>query len=209
MFTIAGTTVGYVEFFAVLSGLLCVFLAGRNSKYNFYVGYVYTVLLCIMFAQKHLYSSMLLQPISLVINIIGHYRWTHPRKGEESAKDASSLKVSRMKPLEFIEVAAVVFGLGLVWGWILSQLGDNWFPGVAPAKIPYLDACVTMLILVAQYLSAQKRWECWIAWLVVNCINIVLYLKAGLVFMPIVSALYLINGIASMISWNKLYKNNE
>ncbi|MCF0174609.1 MAG: nicotinamide mononucleotide transporter [Bacteroidales bacterium] len=209
MFTIGGNTVGYVEFFAVLSGLLCVFLAGRNSKYNFYVGYVYTILLCVMFAQKHLYSSMLLQPISLAINIIGHYRWTHPRKGEESAADNKALKVSRMTWKSVAASIVAVLGLGFVWGWILSGLGDNWFPGVAPARIPYLDACVTMLILLAQYLSAQKRWECWIAWLIVNCVNIVLYIKAGLVFMPIVSALYLINGIISMFSWNKLYKNNE
>lgn len=209
MFTIGGNTVGYVEFFAVLSGLLTVILAGRNSKYNFFAGYVYTVLLCVMFSQKHLYSSMLLQPVSLVINIIGHYRWTHPRKGEESAADSSSLKVRKLSTKGIFACVAAVLVLGLVWGWVLSQLGDRWFPGVAPAKIPYLDACVTMLILVAQYLSAQKRWECWIAWLVVNCTNIVLYLKAGLVFMPIVSALYLVNGIVSMISWNKLYKNNE
>jgi hypothetical protein len=57
-------------------------------------------------------------------------------------------------------------------------------------------------------LSAQKKWDCWIAWLFVNIANLTLYLKAGLVFMPIVSSMYLINGIWSLLGWYKLYKKN-
>ena len=43
----------------------------------------------------------------------------------------------------------------------------------------------------------------------VNIANLTLYLKAGLVFMPIVSALYLDNGIWSLFSWYRLYKNDK
>ncbi|MBQ2006968.1 MAG: nicotinamide mononucleotide transporter, partial [Bacteroidales bacterium] len=51
-----------------------------------------------------------------------------------------------------------------------------------------------------------KKFECWIAWLFVNIANLTLYISAGLVFMPIVSALYLINAVVSLINWYKLYK---
>jgi hypothetical protein len=72
--------------------------------------------------------------------------------------------------------------------------------GYFPANpLPYLDCCVTVLILTAQTLSALKKWDCWIAWLFVNIANLTLYLKAGLVFMPIVSCLYLGNGIWSVL----------
>jgi nicotinamide mononucleotide transporter len=66
-----------------------------------------------------------------------------------------------------------------------------------------------MLTLLAQFLSAQKKWDCWLVWLVVNVWNILLYVSAGLVFMPIVCALYLINGVWSLITWYRLYKNNN
>ena len=46
-------------------------------------------------------------------------------------------------------------------------------------------------------------------WLVVNITNITLYLCAGLVFMPIVSALYLLNGIWSLWTWYRLYKEER
>lgn len=198
-----------VEILATVFGLACVFLAGRNSKYNFWVGYVYCICLCVMFAGKHLYSNMLLQPISLAINIVGHYRWTHPHSDETSAADSSALKVSLLTWPERGYVLLAIVAFAAAWGFVLQGLGDGWFPGVAPASFPFLDATATALILAAQFLSAQKKWDCWIMWLIVNTTNIVLYVKAGLVFMPIVSALYLVNGLVSLYHWYKLYKKNE
>ena len=75
LFTLGSDTpVLLIDLVTSLFGLACVFLAGRNSKYNFWVGYIYTFLLFLMFWNKHLYASLLLQPVSLGINILGHYR---------------------------------------------------------------------------------------------------------------------------------------
>lgn len=210
IFSIAGDRpVLLIDLLAAIFGLTVVFLAGRNSKYNFWVGYVYTVLLFIMFLSKNLYASMLLQPISLAINIYGHYRWTHPKAEEQSSQDSSSLKVSMLTWPQRGLVVATILALALVWGWFMSMMGTKWFVGYFPANpLPYLDCILTVLILTAQFLSAQKKWDCWIAWLLVNITNIILYLKIGLVFMPIVSTLYLINGIWSLFTWWKLYRKN-
>ena len=54
----------------------------------------------------------------------------------------------------------------------------------------------------------MKKWDCWIAWLFVNVANLTLYLKAGLVFMPVVSMLYLVNGIWALVTWFRLYRKN-
>ena len=130
LFTIGGDTpVLLIDLITSVLGLTCVFLAGRNSKYNFWVGYLYTFALFLMFWNKNLYASLILQPISLGINILGHYRWTHPKKEEESSADHSALRVSMLSwPQRFI-AAASVFILAGCWGWLLSQLGNRWFPG--------------------------------------------------------------------------------
>ena len=66
LFTIGGDTpVLLIDLLTSVIGLTCVFLAGRNSKYNFWVGYLYSVLLFLMFWNKNLYANLLLQPISL------------------------------------------------------------------------------------------------------------------------------------------------
>lgn len=210
LFTIAGDRpVLLIDLLSSVFGLTCVFLAGRNSKYNFWVGYIYTILLGLMFWHKNLYASLLLQPISLAINIMGHYRWTHPKKEEESSQKSGELKVSMLSWKQRGITVAAVLVFAFAWGWFMSQMGTKWFQGYFPANpLPYLDCCVTVLIITAQLLSAQKKWDCWIAWLFVNVANLTLYLKAGLVFMPIVSSLYLINGIWSLYTWFRLYKKN-
>lgn len=199
-----------IDLLTSLAGLTCVFLAGRRSKYNFWVGYLYTVLLFLMFRNKHLYASLLLQPISLGINILGHYRWTHPKVEEESSVDASALKVTMLTWPQRALALALVFAFAAVWGWLLFMLGSKWCVGMFPPDpVPYLDSCVTVLILVAQFLSALKKWDCWIAWLLVNITQLILHISVGHVFMPIVCSLYLINGIVSLIGWYRGYKNKE
>ncbi len=207
LFTIAGDTpVLLIDLLTSVFGLTCVILAGRNSKYNFWVGYIYTLLLFFMFWNKHLYASLILQPISLCINVLGHWRWTHPKRHEESADDHRALRVSVLTWPQRLLCIVSVLGLAWLWGWLLSMMGNHWFVGkFSSDPIPYLDACVTVLILMAQLLSALKKWECWILWLFVNITQLILHLRVGHVFMPIICVIYLINGIVSIYHWAKLY----
>ena len=199
IFSLAGRPVLLIDLVSSILGLTCVVLAGRNSKYNFWVGYLYTAALFFLFWNRNLYASLLLQPISLAINILGHWRWTHPKKEEATAK--GDLKVSMLSlPWRIMSISAVLLVAGL-WGWILDSL----FPS---DPHPYLDCTVTVLILMAQLLSALKKWDCWIAWLLVNISQLILHISVGNVFMPIVSGLYLVNGIWSLVTWIKLYRKN-
>ena len=202
IFELAGKPVLLIDLVSSVLGLTCVFLAGRNSKYNFWVGYLYTTALFLLFWNKNLYASLLLQPISLAINVLGHWRWTHPRENEQSAGDPTALKVSMLSWTERFFAIGSVFLIAGVWGWLLDSLFPN-------DPHPSLDSCVTVLILVAQLLSALKKWDCWMAWLLVNITQIILHLSVGHVFMPIVCGLYLANGLWSLATWVRLYKNNE
>ena len=191
----------WLDLLASILGITCVVLAGRNSKYNFWVGYLYTTALFALFWQNNLVASLMVQPVSLGINIMGHYRWTHPKDDEKSSQDSKALKVTMLSWPERILCIFAVFIIAFAWGWLLDRL----FPA---DPHPYLDSCVTVLILMAQFLSAQKKWDCWVAWLIVNVTQMALHLSVGNFFMPIVCGLYLINGIISLLNWGKLYKKN-
>lgn len=190
----------YLDLTASLLGLTCVALAGRASKYNFWVGYAYTIALTFLFLEKNLVASLMLQPVSLVINIIGHYRWTHPRNSEEESSEKSGeLKVSMLSwPGRILAIGSVVL-IAFVWGMLLDRL----FPA---DPHPYLDSCVTVLILTAQLLSSLKKWDCWVAWICVNIAQLTMHIAVGNVFMPIVCGLYLINAILAIRKWSKLYR---
>ncbi len=207
IFSIGGQGVSLLEILAVAFGLSCVYMATRAKVLNFWLGYIYNILLFILFLQKGLYSSMLLQPVSLAINLFGHYRWTHPKKGEENSKN--QLKITLMSNRQRLLTVLSIVVIAVVWGGVLSNI-HNWWPQLFPAaRQPFLDAFVTVTILTAQFLSAQKRLECWAAWFVVNITNIVLYILAGLHFMPMVSAGYLILAFFGFAMWRRQWKMNN
>jgi len=204
LFTIGGQGVSFLETFSVTAGLLCVFLATRVKVANFWVGYLYNILLFWLFYQKGLYSSMLLQPVSFIINFYGHYRWTHPGKGEEN--ENRQLRITLLSTVKRLGYIGLMFVFAAIWG-----LSMKFLPDIAPDLFrepsrPFLDAFVTGAILIAQYLSAQKKLECWAAWFVVNVTNVTLYLLAGMVFLPMVSAAYLVLAVFGSTSWYKQWK---
>ena len=206
-FTIGGQGVSFLETFSVAAGLTCVFLATRAKVANFWVGYLYNVLLFMLFYQKGLYSSMLLQPISFAINFYGHYRWTHPKRGEENENRQLRITLlSNVKRLGYIGVALL---FAAVWGLFMKFLPDI-APDLfrAPSR-PFLDAFVTGAILIAQYLSAQKKLECWAAWFVVNVTNVTLYILAGMLFLPMVSGSYLILAFFGYRIWHRQWKERK
>ena len=116
----------WVEIVSALLGLSCVFLAGRGSKYNFWVGYAYNIFLFILFWNQHLYSAMILQPVSFAINLYGHWRWTHPKEEERSAADATALKVGSLGPKGWVASVAVVAAAGALWALCLQWLPQRW-----------------------------------------------------------------------------------
>lgn len=206
-FTLGSQSVSYLEFCSVVAGLSCVFLATRGKVANFWIGYIYNILLFMMFSQKHLYSVMLLQPVSLLINLFGHYRWTHPNENEKDSKSELKITLLTNKQRAFIIAGVVV--LAFCWGFLISRLHICW-PDLFPAaRVPFLDAAVTIMILLAQLLSAQKRLDCWAVWLVVNIMNGIMYIKAGLVFMPIVAAGYLVLAIFGFKMWRAKWIENK
>ncbi|HOO42248.1 MAG TPA: nicotinamide riboside transporter PnuC [Bacteroidales bacterium] len=205
-FVIGGQGISYLEFCAVIFGLTSVFMASLARAVNYWIGFVYTALLFMMFLQKNLYTNMLLQPISLGINIYGLYRWTRPRKNEKNKKN--QLQITFLNNKQRIVYLLFLVTIVLVWGFILTRLHliSEVFP---PARSPYLDASVAGLMLTAQVLAAQKKWECWVFWVALNIGNIILYISAGLVFMPIVAAFFLAFNIIGVIHWKKEWEKQK
>ena len=205
-FVIGGQGISYLEFCAVIFGLTSVFMASLARAVNYWIGFVYTALLFMMFLQKNLYTNMLLQPISLGINIYGLYRWTRPRKGEKNKKN--QLLITFLNNKQRIMYLLFLVTVVLVWGFILTRLHliSDVFP---PARSPYLDASVAGLMLTAQVLAAQKKWECWVFWVALNIGNVILYISAGLVFMPIVAAFFLAFNIIGVIHWKKEWEKQK
>lgn len=205
LFSVAGNSVTLVEMLSVAFGFSCVILAAREKVANFWVGYFYNIFLFILFLHTRLYFSAALQPISFVIAAVGHYRWTHP--SQERANRKNQLKISTMSALHRVIVPLAILCVAAILGWAMKGASIRWPESFPPAQYPYIDAFVTVLFLVSAYLSANKKIECWVAWITADIIQIILYLLAGLVFMPLVCFGYTTISAIGLASWRHKMKN--
>lgn len=93
---------------------------------------------------------------------------------------------------------AVVFGMTIAYGIILQILNGN---------LPFVDALGTVISVIALIISIKMYTEQWLLWIIVNVINVFLWIQAfisgsGTVAILAMCIIYLINSILMYFKWN-------
>jgi nicotinamide mononucleotide transporter len=206
LFNLLGYSMSYIEFFGVVSGLIAVWLSARAHILSWPIGIINVVLAFFLYYQVQLYPDMFLQIFFLITNVIGWWRWAHPRTGEEDRK--KELKVSYMKKTQLLFTISLGIIGTLVLGMLASRL-HHWFPAVfsLPSAYPYVDSFITVMSIVATFYMIQKKIECWMIWIAVDVIAIFVYYIKGVKFFSLEYLIF--TGLASYGLWNwiKEYKS--
>ena len=125
-----------------------------------------------IFYQVRLYSDMILQVIYIVLQVYG---WAYWLRGGPRESTLPITRLSKKQTAFWI----VVSGLGtMALGGGMAQWTN--------AALPFWDAAITVMSLVAQWLLARKVLENWPFWITVDVVAIgvyfakALYITAGL-----------------------------
>lgn len=149
-----------LEILATAFTLVCVVLAVKRSLWQFPTGIVGTGLGFFVFWDIQLYSSAILQPIFIAVQLYGWWFWM---KGEDSKpppiRSTPALRVVGLC------VAAVIVAVGGAWAL------ETW----TDASMALPDAMILSLSIVAQWLLSLKRIENWPVWVVINAISVFVY----------------------------------
>ncbi|HEY0741834.1 MAG TPA: nicotinamide riboside transporter PnuC [Chryseosolibacter sp.] len=173
-FTVWGYEVSYLEFFGMLSGIIAVVLSSLANVWSWPIGIINVTLSFFLFFQVQLYPDMFLQVFFFVTNVMGWWRWTHPKPHEEDRKH--ELRVSFMKRKDVVLVTMV----GLTGTFLLGLFAQNlhdFFPTIftKPSAAPYLDSFITVMSVITTFYMIQKKIECWVIWLLVDIVATYLY----------------------------------
>ncbi len=187
-FSLLGYPMSYLEFFGTLAGGVAVWLSAKGNIWSWSIGITNVVLFFFLFYQIQLYPDMLLQVFFFITNLIGWWRWAHPRPGEEDRR--RQLRVSWMRPgaLAKLGMATLLGTIG--FGLFASRLhfmAPSLFP--LPSAFPFLDSFVLTMSIAATYLMVEKKVECWAAWIIADVVATNLYFAKGIL---VVSLEYLI-----------------
>lgn len=187
MFTFVGQTVSLLELIAFISGLLSVWLTLRMRVGNWPIGIVSVVCFTVLFVEAKLYADALLQ---LVFVALGFYGWWHWAR---AAREINRLPVLRatFEATGLALVASAV--LTALCAWVLRTWTDS--------PLPWLDASILVLSLVATWAQARQLIECWWVWIAVDVISIPVYWSRALPLTALLYVLFLLLCVGGWRGW--------
>lgn len=171
---------------AVAATVLCVWLMGNEDVLGWPVGIAGAVLYGIVFFRARLFSDVLLQGFFLVTSVIGWIQWTPEPSGDTLA------------------IAHIALVPALVWGATaaasIATLGFC-MGRYARAALPYWDATITVLSVVAQCFLVVKIVEAWVLWIAVDALMIGVARARGLTLTCVLYAVLLANAVKGLVQW--------
>lgn len=181
----------WIEWVAAIAGAVSVYLSTRQKILSWPTAIVNVSLYTFIFYKSGLYSDMGLQVVYLLLSIYGWYHWLH------GGAHRTPLRVSRASPRVWLASGAVAITFWIVLGAYTSSL-----PGVSLA---YLDAALTTLSLVAQWMMTRKILENWLLWIVADIVYVPMYIYKGLYVTAGLYTVFLILAIMGFVQWRRSY----
>lgn len=193
-FILFGQETSALEITGFITGVLGVWLTIRRKILCFPIGIINVLIYAYLFQSEkvRLYADALLQIIYLILLVYGWMVWNRSKNEKEEIRTVFILLAKKLVIIGVLSTIAL--------GVFLSHYTN--------ASLPYLDAILTIISLIAQWMIAKKMIENWLLWIVVNTIYIPLYVYKGLAFTSILYLLFLILAINGWYNWRKV-KSNE
>lgn len=179
----------YTEISANVLTVLCIVLAGQNSKLNWPVGIIASAIFGILFYNSKLYADSILQIFFIGTSLYGWARWVVDT-------ELKSLSVDELMLYLVIGIAGAA-----VYGLILHKYTD--------AYAPFVDSAALAFSIVAQFLLMSRYKETWLFWILVNSISVPLFYSRGLYLTAGLYLAFLFHAIYAMRKWNLNFKNQE
>ncbi len=205
-FEVLNYKMSYLEFYAVIFGLIAVMLSAIANIWSWPLGIINVVLSAFFYFQIQLYPDMFLQFFFFVTGIMGWWRWANPKPGEEDKK--KELRVSFMGFKRF----TTLFMSGIVGTFFMGALASRlheWFPYIfnLPSAYPYVDSFILVMSVITTFFMIQKKIECWIIWIIVDIIATYLYFLKGAIFFSVEYLLFTILAFFGLLNWIREYRS--
>ncbi|MGI2293319.1 nicotinamide riboside transporter PnuC [Paenibacillus sp. GXUN7292] len=184
-----------LEIVATLTGLLSVWLTAREHIWAWPIGLVNVACFFYMFWEVKLYADMTLQVFFFILSIYGWIIWL-TKRGSDKVRPTRRIQLA-MAVILLISLVGVSAG----WGYWLDHYTD--------ASIPYVDAFIATLSLIAQYLLSNKVLENWYCWLLVDVLSIGMYAYKGLYAVAFLYVIFLAIAAMGLYSWRKQWSARQ
>ena len=175
-----------IEWFAVATSLMYVFLAGKQQISCWIFAFVSSISYVIISYKTLLYVDALLNSMYALLAISGWINW----------KTKSDQQPIKQLSWEFHGL--IVLGSGILGG-ISGYVLDNYTNQV----FPYLDAMLFFLSISATWMITKKILENWIYFIVIDLAMIGIYFNRTLYLSSLLFLLYALFAVIGYVKWRK------
>lgn len=181
------------EFWANLVTAVSILLAARNHVHTWWTGIVGCLLFGWVFFTAKLYADVTLQVFFITTSVIGWMHWLRRGTGAEGVTP-----IVRTPPGQMLAVLGAGALVAAAYGALLHHFTD--------AYLPYVDALVMSLSVIAQLLLMARRLETWVFWVLVDLISVPLYLSRELRMTAALYAAFLVMALYGGWQWWRLWQ---
>ncbi len=176
-----------IEVVAVVLAVAYVVLAARQILWCWPCAIASTALFFGIFLERALYQQAVLQ---LFYVGMGFYGW---RKWRLGGGQGTQLPISNWGARQHAAAIGLVLALTVITGWLEARYTST--------SMPYLDAFTTWGSVVATWMMARKVLENWLYWIIVDCLMVVLTVRAGLHATAVLFVIYVGMALVGFVSW--------
>lgn len=188
---LAWITANYVEIIGATLGLIFLFLEIKENVWLWPVGLLSSAFYVAIFFSAKFYADMGLQVYYVLISIYGWYKWW--RGSDNSEED--DLPIVRMDIRLALTLSLVTTAIFFGIAEVLKRYTDS--------PVPYWDAFISALSIVATWMLAKKIIEMWWIWVIANFVSLCLYFWKGLYPSVVLFFFYTVLSVTGYYSWKK------
>jgi len=188
---------GWMEFVAVIAGILSVWYSRTENIWVYPTGLINTIAYIFLSFKYALFGEASVNLYYTVLNIYGWWAWTRRNDQRQLV-----LRVSFSSGREWLYQLVFFVFFYLVTFFSLTFIKK----GFSAQAIPWADALASASAYTGMWLMTRKKVESWYWWITTNIASIPLYFVKHLVFTSVYYMILLIIAIGGLIEWRKRAK---
>jgi nicotinamide mononucleotide transporter len=189
---IANTT--WLEYIAVISGIVSVWFSRKENILVYPTGLVNTIVYVYLSFKFHLLGEASVNFYYTVMSLYGWWLWT------KKNREHKNIVVIKFSDKRWWLLQLGVFALFyIIIFLLLTYLKQNFYSGA----IPWADALASSTAFTGMWLMTKKKVESWYWWILTNAASIPLYFVKGLVFTSVYYIVLLAMAFWGLAEWKQ------
>jgi nicotinamide mononucleotide transporter len=190
-----------LEVVAALFGAVSVYLSARQRIASWPTAIVNVLLSAVVYYRARLYSDTGLQFVYFALSVYGWYEWKY---GGANRTELPVTRTPRTRwPLLAAAAAAGAVSLGLLTTRYTDVLQHN------RGWVPWTDASLAAVSLVAQWMMTRKLLENWLLWVAVDVVYVPLLAYKGLYAFALLYTVFLGLAVKGYVDWRRDLRGRE